>query len=93
MSFVNPNHPKTQGAIDYALILAADLLPVTDAQQEAQTRIYRACASGELYDVAEALNSARRHGTAVWRKWESAWIRAVEHQILDPLRKNRPEAA
>jgi len=93
MSFVNPQHPKTQSAIDLALDLAADFFPRTDQQIAAQTEIYRACKTGQLYDVIEAANQARRYGTPTWRDWESAWVQAVDRQIFQDLRSGHREAA
>ena len=94
MSYVNPEHPKTRSALAAAFDLAADMFPATDEQINAQAEIYRAVASGELYDVVEALNKARRRVTQTWRNWESDFVRAVQVQICDDLRKqNRREAA
>lgn len=93
MSYVNPLHPKTRSALEYAFDLAADLFTVTDAQIEAQAEIYRAVASGELYDVVEALNRARRHATLTWRNWETQYVQAVQRQIFDDLRKRKPQEA
>lgn len=93
MFHVNPPHRLTQSALDSALDLASDFFPVTDREIAAQTAIYRAVTTGQLCDVLDAMNRARRHGTRTWRDSESAWARAVDVQIFQDLRSHRREAA
>jgi len=78
---------SVKSALDAASCLAADFYPVTDQQIQAQTEIYRAIAGGELGDVVDAMNAARRHATRTWRNWESAWAHAVERYILNNTRR------
>ena len=93
MSSVNPPHRLTPSALAAARCLASDLFPVTDAQIDAQTDIYRAIEAGQLYDVLEAMNQARRYGTRTWRNWEADLVAAVERHILKDLHSTRREAA
>ena len=70
-----------RSALEAARCLAADYLPISDREIDAQTRIYRAIEGGELGQVVDAMNAARRYGNRQWRKWESAWRMAVERHL------------
>lgn len=91
MSSVNPNHPRTRPALAAALDLAAVMWPVNDKQMAAQSAIYRAAKSGDLYATIEATRQARTCFGITWRNAQADWFKRVRETITEPLR--RREAA